>query len=280
MLERADRYSPDSELFPSYTTEVKQAVLESTSRFIDYAFWDEGTVSALLTDRTAFVNDAMAEVYGMAAPGSSELVAMSFDSEQRAGILTQPALLASTSHPRVHAPILRGVFVRRNILCAPLPAPPPNVNAVLPDVVPDVPRTTRQHIEETHVNDDCIGCHRAIDGIGFAFENFDAIGRFVTEENDLPIDSTGELVSIAGLDETPVENAVELVERIAQSERVHACMSSQWLRYALGRSDDSDATRCLVQRLGSAMQAGGGDMQEMLIELLRSDFFRYLPLQE
>ena len=280
MLENAERYSPDSDAFPSYTSEVKEAVLESTRRFIDYAFWDEGSVSALFTDRTAFVNDAMADAYGMSSPGSTEMTAMSFDSEQRAGILTQPAVLASTSHSRVHAPILRGVFVRRNILCSPLPAPPANVNAVLPDVAADMPRTTRQHIEETHVSADCTSCHKAIDGIGFAFENFDAIGRFVTEENDLPIDASGELVGIDGIDDTPFEGAVELATRIADSERLHACVTSQWFRYALGRSDNSAATRCLVERLSTSMQAGGGDMQEMLIELLRSDFFRYLPVSE
>lgn len=269
--------APDTEVFPEFTPEVRASLIEATERFLDYAFWDVGTARGLFSDRSMFVNDALAQVYDLEPPGGDELRRVEFPEDQRAGILTQPGWLASTSHARQHAPILRGVFVRRSVLCAPLPPPPANVSTVLMDPAPDRPRTTRQHIAETHVSEECASCHRAIDGIGFAFENYNAIGRFVTEENGLPVDPTGELVGISGISKTEVENGVELATTIADADQARSCVATQWFRYAMGRSANDTGSRCQAERLGAGLMRGDGDLNAMLLDLITSDFFRYLP---
>jgi len=269
--------APDTDVFPEFTDEVRASLIESTERFLDYAFWDVGTARGLFSDRSMFVNDALAQVYDLEPPGTDELRRVEFPADERAGILTQPGWLASTSHARQHAPILRGVFVRRAVLCAPLPPPPANVSTVLMDPEPDRPRTTRQHIEETHVTEACATCHRAIDGIGFAFENYNAIGRFVTEENGLPVDPRGALIGISGISQTEVENGVELADTIATADQVRSCTATQWFRYAMGRSENDSGSRCQAERLGTGLMRGDGDLKAMLLELITSDFFRYLP---
>lgn len=120
----------------------------------------------------------------------------------------------------------------------------------------------------------CAACHSRINPLGFAFEHFDAIGRWRDLDKDQPIDASGEVVS------TDVDGAfsgaTELVAKLAKSKEVEACVSRQWLRYALSRVDDARDRRSFE---GASMQAAG-DMRELLVALAQTDAFRYRRLRE
>src|SRR5690606_3492250 len=147
---------------------------------------------SLMTGSFGYVNDRLAPIFGVPAPGSDALSLMELPTGERRGVLTQPGLLASTSHGIQHSPIYRGVTMLSSILCIDMPAPPPGI---LDDFEPEqLPPgevcTVRDQIAKTHtVGTDCQGCHSQIDGAGFAFENYDALGRFRTSENGCDVDA-------------------------------------------------------------------------------------------
>jgi hypothetical protein len=152
------------------------------------------------------------------------------------------------------------------------PAPPRGVNTVLPELTASVGLTTRQQLEQTHVKEECIQCHDSIDGVGFGFESFDAIGKHRTTEFDMPVDDSGEL---RGTDVDGVfEGAVELGQKLADSEQVRECVSMQALRYALA-AERKEVSRCMVDAVKREFIASGEDMRELFIAVVKSDAFRY-----
>lgn len=275
-LDRLDGLALARTQFPSFDPTVRAALIESTERYLDYAFWEDGRFETLMTSRVGFVNDTLADVFGVPPPGSSELVPMTLDDSQRAGILTQPGVLASTSHPITHSPILRGVFVLDGILCAPPPAAPPGVNTTIPDSAeaPDA-HTTRERIEQTHGTAECSSCHDSIDGMGFSFENYDALGRFRTQENGYPVDATGAVVGTRDID-GQVDGAVALAERLVDSSQVQACFAAHWFRFALGRTE-ARADTCQVEALADVLAENDGSIEAMLIALVTSPAFLTRP---
>src|SRR5262249_36632246 len=157
------------------------------------------TLDSFLTDNHVYVNDVLAPVYGVPAPGSTQLTLVAADATQRAGIMTQAGLLAGLRPPGFASPRLRGGFRADPPLCAARSPPPPGVNFTLPSTITG-PQTTRQMFENGHEQGACAGCHKQIDGIGFGFESYDAIGKWRTTDNGLPVDHTGTVTGTADLD--------------------------------------------------------------------------------
>ncbi|MDQ3035306.1 MAG: DUF1592 domain-containing protein [Myxococcota bacterium] len=274
-IDRLDELDLDAALYPELDEALRADLRASVERFAEHAFWEAGSLDYLLLGSDAFVNDRIAALLGIDAPGSDELVRVPMDPAERAGLLTQPGMLAATSHGISHSPVFRGVAVLDRVLCAPLAAPPPEVlDGVAPDPDAAPATTTRDHFERLHGTEECAGCHEAIDGVGFAFEHFDALGRFRTEENGHPVDASGRVLAPDGWVE--VDGAVELAEHLADDERTRACFGRQWFRYALGR-DRTSGEACVVEELASALESAAGDPREMLVALIRSPVFRFLP---
>lgn len=146
------------------------------------------------------------------------------------------------------------------------------MNTVLPELTSAARLTTRAQLEQTHTSPSCSGCHAAIDGLGFAFGAFDAIGKFRTHEFGLEVDDSGALV---GTDvDGPFQGAVELGQRLAESEQVRQCVASQVLRYALAATRKS-LSPCMVDAIAQRFEATGDDMRELLVAVVTSDAFRY-----
>jgi hypothetical protein len=267
-LTRVSSLSRDEELFPDYTAELGAAMREETLRFVDYVIREgDARFETLLTAPYSFPSEPLLPIYGIEqsdvnADGPTML-------EHRAGILTQPSFLAAHAHYNQTSPVQRGKVIIRNVLCQALPDPPPNVNATPPDPSPDA--TTRERLAEHQNDDSCKGCHRGIDGIGLGLENFDAIGRYRTMESGQEIDVRG---TIVGTDqEGDFEGALELAERIASSRDAQRCMTTQWMRFALGRPD-TRADKCTIDALAAGFADGGGDIRALLRGIVASDAFR------
>ncbi|MDX2019403.1 MAG: DUF1592 domain-containing protein [Deltaproteobacteria bacterium] len=265
--------APD--LFPKFDGAMASALAQSTLSWVDKVFWDEGhTLSAFLTDNHAFVNDALAPIYGVKAPASSQLSWMEVPADQRSGILTQAGLLAAFAHQRNDAPVLRGVFVLDRLLCAPPAAPPINVNVGAAEAKPGAILTTRQMLEQTHTGPACAACHKVIDGAGFGFENYDAIGGFRTTEAGQDVDARGELFG-TDIDGT-FNGAVELGKKLAGSTQVQRCLTSQWLAFALATTHE-ELDECVVEPIVQRFAAKGHDLRELLVAIATSDAFRFRP---
>lgn len=271
---RLDSLRLDTGVFPDADGQLVADMHASLVRYLDAVFWEDGTLDALFAGRFAFVNDRLAPIFGVPAPGTDELVRVELDPEERAGILTQPGWLAHRAHETVHSPIFRGTFVLEHVLCAPTPPAPPGAESETVPLPPGTIVTTRERTVRSH-SGACASCHSRIDGVGFVFENYDALGRFRTVETSLslPIDPSG-VVRGAGDMDGPVIGAVELGERLATSRDAGRCVAEHYLRYAIGRSL-TDTDRCAANALRSALSASGGDLHELVVALVTSNTFRF-----
>ncbi len=272
-FDRMDNLVKAKDLFPAFNPAVAGDLRLATERFVDHIFWDEGhDLGSLLTDSHAYVNDNLAPIYGGASPGAT-LTWTQVDAKERSGILTQAGLMAGLAHERNGAPVLRGVFVLDRLLCTAPPPPPADINTALPVLTSDAKMTTRQQLELSHGSPTCAGCHSAIDGAGFGFENYDALGRFRTEEFGLPVDPSGQIVGTSDAD-GKFNGALELGQKLAGSRQVRSCLAAQWLGYALSVTRDEIApcqSEPLAQKLNQTK-----DLRELLVSLATSPAFRYV----
>jgi hypothetical protein len=248
---------------------------DSLDRFVQHTFWEDGNVASLLSSQTVFVNSSLAGLYGLEASGT-EFAAV--EDPQRAGILTQPGLMALLAHADQSAPVQRGKFVREQVLCKPLPPPPPDVDTTPPD--PDPGATTRERFRQHSDDARCASCHRFLEGVGFGLEEYDQLGRYRTEEYGLLIDASGQVLESGdpGID-GPFNGAQELAAKLAGSPQVEACMAAQWFRYGMGRGEQPGDV-CSLNQIKAEFTEAGGDFRELLVSLATSDVFRFRPLDE
>ncbi|MDQ3035215.1 MAG: DUF1592 domain-containing protein [Myxococcota bacterium] len=266
------------ELYPTWNEGVRAAVREEQDRFVEGTLFDgEGTLSAMFTSRRTWVNASLASLYGVDGPSDDATwQEATLPESERAGLLTRAGFLASHAHSGNGSPPLRGVFVMERLLCEPRPSPPASADTSPPIAMPgDEVRTNRQLFEERTEPAVCMGCHVRIDGFGFGFEHYDAIGAFRELDQGLEIDASGNL---SGTDvDGPYVGAIELSEALAESETVRACATRNWLRYAMGRSPER-ADGCFMDRMVSELAEGGGDVRELMVAIVTSPEFRHRPV--
>jgi hypothetical protein len=179
--------------------------------------------------------------------------------------------LAAHSHAAKTSPVLRGKFVREQLLCNPPPPPPPGVNFTVSEK--DDTLTVRQQSEQHRADPGCAACHRFMDPIGLSFEGFDAVGRSRAQENGAPVVTTGEL---AGTDvDGPVSGPTELAQKLAASQQVSDCFVRQWFRYGYGRDTAAERDACSVTALQTAFAQSDGNISELLFALTQTDAFLY-----
>jgi hypothetical protein len=269
-LDALSELSKDGAAFPSFDQSVPSAMESELRRFVRYVMReDDGTLDTLLTAPYSFPSGKLAAVYGTEA-AVDDHTPVQLDPEQRAGLLTQSAFLAVHAHADQSSPIQRGKVVIRNLLCETLPDPPPNVIATAP--APADSTTTRQRFAEHAEDPSCAGCHVRIDGVGFGFEAFDAIGAYRTTENGKPVDTSGKFAGTLDLD-GPFTGPVELARKLSQSDEVSACVTKQWFRYALGRFE-TQADSCSLDALAREFDASGRDVRSLLTSIVSSQAFR------
>jgi hypothetical protein len=265
----APAWDKDAAIYPLYSEELKTALDQETDLYLDDWVAQGPTLAALFTRTETFVNASNAPLYGLTAgPGAMSKVAL--DPEQRSGILTLPAFLGTHAHDDSSSPILRGVMIRRSVMCLAVPSPPANVPQ-LPPVTDSSFTTTRNRVEKHVASDGCLACHSKFNPIGYAFESYDGLGVFRTTENGYPVDASGAIVGTRSSDRA-VADAVELTRALAGSAEVQECFSRQVFRNAFGRQD-TPRDECAVRAATAAYQAQGLDVREVLLSLVESETF-------
>ncbi len=224
--------APDTSQFPDFDDNLREAFQRETELFLESQLREDHSVVDLLAANYTFVNERLARHYQIPNVYGSHFRRVTFDDAVRGGLLGQGSILTVTSYATRTSPVLRGKWLLENILGAPPPPPPPNVPALKENNLGGKPLSVRQRMEAHRNNPVCASCHSRLDPLGFALENFDAIGRWrSTDEGNVPIDSSGVLPDGTGFT-GPTELRKALLARRGEFVRT---LTEKLLTYALGR---------------------------------------------
>lgn len=264
---------PLQEFFPQFRASVKQAMIEEVWAFFDHLRTEDRPVTDVIDCDYAFVNEELARYYGIEGISGGKMQKVTLDpSRHRGGLLGMGAVLASTSHTFRTSPTLRGKYVLEVLLGTPPPPPPANAGILKDDAPAGKGReatTFREKMAQHATSASCAGCHRKIDPIGFALENYDAAGAWRESTPDRPLDVSGVLPS-----GDRIEGA-EGLKRVLEARRdqVVENLAARMLEYALGRKlgDEDEST---VQEIREASARSGYRYSSMVLEVVRSVPFR------
>jgi hypothetical protein len=238
--------TPDLEAFPDFDDNLRQAMKEETTLFIDSIMREDRNVMDLLNADYTFVNERLARHYGIPNIYGSEFRRIKVPNEARRGLLGQASILTVTSYPNRTSPVQRGKWILTNLLGLPPTPPPPNVPTLQENSGEGKPRSLRERMEKHRENAVCAGCHKNMDPIGFALENFDAVGRWRTKDDGASIDASGTLFTGAAFD-----GVAGLRQALTSRPDVFVgVMTEKMMTYALGRGIeyyDMPAVRKVVQ---------------------------------
>jgi hypothetical protein len=260
----------DDMAFPDFKGDIQEALGEETRRFIAGVMLEgRGKVADVLTAPYTFVDARLAKYYGFTVPaGATGFQRVDRPANWGVGLLAQGSLLAVKAHSLNTSPTKRGHLVRSSLMCGEVPPPPPVV-AELPE--PTDAETTRKRYEVLHAADaGCNACHRLMDPIGFAFEHFDATGRYRAKEGTFDIDDSG-YVQASSQGDLRVQGAAELAAALARLPEVTECWASHAAAFAFGLSREGAA--CLAASATKDLQ-GGLSLLDFYVRLARAEHFR------
>lgn len=264
----------DPVTYPEYTSDVRTAMQQETLAFVDWVMWkSDAKLGTLLTAPVSFLNQSLAQVYGVSGVTGTALQQVQLDATQRAGVVTQGAVMAILAKPDRSSPVLRGKFVREKLLCQTISPPPQNIVITPPSVMPGV--STRQLFSMHATVEPCKSCHSLMDPVGFGFEHYDGIGRWRTLDQGQPVDASGTLTAsdVNG----SFSGAVDLAHKLAQSQEVSDCMAVEWFRYAMGRGETTDDA-CSLQSLKQGFTKSQANIRDLLVLVTQTDAFLYKPV--
>ena len=270
-------HSVTPQVFPSYTTALSDAMLQEGYLWFQEFVNQDHPLSDWFTTDYNYVNDALAQHYGITPPGSgAQLTRVSVTTDPRRGFLGLASFLTQTSFPSRTSPTLRGVWVISELLCSPPPPPPADVPKLESSATPEEmtqpagTENVRQRLERHRADGACKGCHAILDPIGLGLERYDGIGRYrEAYGNNDPIDPAGTLP-----DGTPFSGPEQLGQLVGQDPRFSACVASKLFTYALGREiEATDATP--LQALEGRWTKRGQNFRNLLKEVVLSDAFRF-----
>jgi hypothetical protein len=263
------------------SADLRQHMIDDVLDTVDFFVWSrQSSMVDLLTNELSLNRSPdLAKIYGV-APWDGGQNPPSFPSGQRPGLLTRALFLTSGSANT--RPVLKGVFIRRRMLCDDLPPPPPGVNASPPELHPDM--TTREVVEEIteKAGTVCVSCHKTvINPLGFATEGFDALGRFRTSQR--LFDAAGQLAGskpvntqstplVESSDATISQGPADLVRLIVKSGKASSCLARNYFRFTYARWEDTKADACALEDLRRGL-ANGGSISDMLREAALSPAF-------
>jgi hypothetical protein len=233
-LGELDGLAPDPFLFADVDRQIRAHFVTEARLFVDSIFRSEASVLELLTANHTFVNETLARHYGIDDVRGERFRRVQLADENRFGLLGKGGVLLASSYPNRTSPVLRGQWLLENVLGTPPESPPPNVEALVENVEGQAASTVRARLEAHRNNPSCDACHGIIDPLGFALENFDAVGRWRDRDREAgaPIDASGVLV-----DGTPVSGPVELRRAIlTRPNQFVQTLTEKLMTYALGRS--------------------------------------------
>jgi hypothetical protein len=246
-LRNLKNFSPDPESFPDFDDNLRSSMEQETRLFFQSIIREDRSVMDLLNADYTFVNERLARLYGIPNVYGDQFRRVTIESPERRGLLGQASILAVTSYPNRTSPVQRGKWILTNILGIPPTPPPPNVPQLKENSGDGAPLSLRQRMEQHRADPVCAGCHKVMDPIGFALENFDAVGHWRTTDDGSRIDPSGTLYN-----GEKVDGPVALDKMLASHPDVFTgVLTEKLLTYALGRGVqyyDMPAVRGIVSQ--------------------------------
>ncbi|MFM8358420.1 MAG: DUF1592 domain-containing protein, partial [Verrucomicrobiota bacterium] len=280
-LQRLPAFQPDPTLFPGVNDGLKRAMLRETELFLGEILREDRSLLDLVEADFTYVNRPLARHYGLeqvafpSTPGAregrrrddNEFVRVSLPPGQRGGLLTHASILTATSNPTRTSPVKRGKWVLEQLLGTPPPPAPPDVPAL--DQQKELTGTLRQRLEQHRANPACAGCHAQMDALGFAFENFDAVGRYREKDGAEPINASGSLP-----DGRAFAGAAELKGILKEKkDRIARNLAEKLMTYGLGRGLEYYDERALRKVLAE-VAAADYRFSALVASIVQSDPFR------
>ena len=272
-LDELDGKRPLTEVFPDFSRALVEGMHRETELFFDHVVREDRSFFELLTADYTFVNEPLARHYGLPSPGSgNEFVKVSVSDPNKFGLLGQGSVLTVTSYDERTSPVVRGKWVMEVLLGSPPPPPPPNVPLLNATAAANEGRilTTRERLEMHRANPTCNACHRFMDPIGLALENYDAVGRWrVRDENAVPLNTQSTFY-----DGTEIGTPVDLREVVLKRpEPVVRNFINNLYEYAIGRRSeyfDQPTVRAIEEKV----KADDYRMSSFILAIVESDAFR------
>jgi hypothetical protein len=264
----------DADTFPTATPEIMEDLKEELRLYAGSILFDSGgdrSFKTLFTASYTFVNARTAPLYGITGVTGNALVRRDLDRSQRRGVISMAPFLWGKSHASETNLVGRGAYFRAELLChrVPLPAGGVPPGAFAP------PNSTGRQKFQIHSTGGCASCHQLFDGIGFALENYDAIGRFRTTEYGQMIDPTGSLPLPSENNALPgmaFSNFVDLVDKLAEKPDIYGCFAQQYASYAGGR-DLPELDACEKKQIADQFAQASYKIDELMLAVVGSPTF-------
>ena len=272
-LRLLERINPDPKLFPQFNNSIRDLLKRETLRFVNGIMRENLPITALLDGQFTFLNEDLAKFYGIPDIKGPEFRAVSLKGTPRGGLLTQGSVLLVTSNPTRTSPVKRGKWVLDNLLGMPPPPAPPNVPELEKGKLSG---TLREQMEQHRANAACASCHKLMDPLGFAMENFDAIGRWRDVDKGTAIDASGELP-----DGVLFNGVVELRTILAKQrlDQFVRCLTEKMLTYALGRGLEY-YDQCAADSIITKVEQEKLRFSSLIVQIILSEPFRKQGVRE
>ncbi|MCO4761313.1 MAG: DUF1588 domain-containing protein [Myxococcales bacterium] len=266
-LDKLASVNKDNKLYPAFTAAAIEDAREQTLRtIVDHLLVRRADYRDLFTTRKTFMTRNLGPIYDV--PVAKDWSPYEFPADgARAGLLSQVSFLALNARAVRSSPVLRGVFVLDRLLCTPIPPPPPDVSFDAVATTSNNAPTARERLAVHRVNPSCNGCHKVMDNIGLALENFDAAGRFRTHEAGHAIDTSGDLMGAAYGDVRGFYKVLHDAPNLAK------CMVKKLFMHSVGR-EYTGAEVELVNALNADFAKSGFDFVALMREIALSHGFR------
>jgi hypothetical protein len=267
-LRNLESIRPDPKRFPDFDEPLRFAMRRETTLFFDAIVHEDRSILDFIDGRYTYLNQRLARHYGIQGVEGEEFRKVALDGGERSGVLTQASVLTVSSYPTRTSPVLRGKYLLENILGAPPPPPPPDVPA-LDESKAASAGGLREQMEAHRANAICASCHSKMDPLGFAFENYDATGRYRTRDGKSEIDSSGVLPG-----GQTFRGAAEFKQILrGQADEFARCLTEKMLTYALGRGLER-FDRPAVEAIYRRMSQSGYRFSTMVLEIAASQPFQ------
>jgi len=227
-LDQSPELAKDAKRFPGFDANIAADLRTSLELFLDDVVWGDGDFRKLLLADDLYLNGRLAKFYGVQMPADAGFTKVKFEADKRAGVVTHPYMLSVLAYHAETSPIHRGVFVARGLLGITIRPPKDAFTPLAADLHPKL--TTRERVLLQTKPAACAGCHSVMNPLGFALENFDAVGRYRAKENDKPIDSVGSYDTRAGATAKFV-GAKELAKFLASSPEVAGAFTERMFHH-------------------------------------------------
>jgi Protein of unknown function (DUF1592)/Protein of unknown function (DUF1588)/Protein of unknown function (DUF1587)/Protein of unknown function (DUF1585)/Protein of unknown function (DUF1595)/Planctomycete cytochrome C len=270
-LRKLQAVARDQDKFPAFDDKLRHAMAQETQRYFAHILRNNRSALELLDSPYTFVNETLARHYEIAGVTGEDFRQVTLADRRRGGVLTQASVLTLTSNPNRTSPVKRGQWILQQLLGTPPPPPPPEVAKLDESQQAAEVASLRERMELHRTKPECASCHRQMDPLGFALENYDAVGRFRTMDGAFPIDPSGEL--IGGRKFADIKELKQLLVS-TDAKKFARCLTENMLTYGLGRGLLA-YDYCTVEDIRRQLVANDFRIHHIIFGIVESKAFQY-----